>query len=98
MTKRGRARRIRALGKHCSPSSAQVLGTDLYRYQFRAATRVLKRLDGIFSSESAHQQGQFPVGSHLEGSAIDPLHISGAASTPSVHFHNKLDVLHVLCP
>src|SRR5579864_821042 len=77
-----------------NPFSARRLGADLYRHQFRAAAGVLERLDGVFGSESAHQQGQLAVGCHLEGSAFDTLHIGGAACAPSIYFHDELDIFH----
>src|SRR5579864_2044795 len=77
-----------------NPSSARRLGANLYGHQFRAAAGVLERFDGVFGSESAHQQGQLAVGCHLEGRAIDTLHIGGAACAPSIYFHDELDIFH----
>ena len=67
---------------------------NLYGNQLRAAAGVLERFDGVFGSEFTHQQGQLSVGCHLEGSAIDALHIGGAARASPVHFHNELDIFH----
>jgi hypothetical protein len=34
----------------------------------------------------------------LDWCRINPLYVFGSASTASVHFHNKFDGFHSLCP
>jgi hypothetical protein len=56
----------------------------------------LEGLDSIFGREFAHNQCQLMVGCHADGSRINSLNVFRGARAPSIHFHNKFDVFHIL--
>jgi hypothetical protein len=56
----------------------------------------LDRGDSVFGGESSHEQCQLTVGRHLDGSFINALNVSWGAASATVHFHDKLGILHGL--
>src|SRR5437868_1462627 len=62
--------------------------------QLRDAPRSLNGLDGVFSSESAHEQCQLTIGCHLDWYPINPLHIFRRTNIATTQFHNKFDLFH----
>jgi hypothetical protein len=73
-----------------------MLVTDLHGLQLGDAARVLEGFDGVFGGEFPHQQCKLAIGRHLDRGGIHSLNVFGAASTDTVHFHNKFDALHIL--
>jgi hypothetical protein len=73
-------------------SGEEGLRNYLDRDQLRIAARSLDGLERVFGGESAHHEREFTVGCHLDGSAIDPLHILGGASTYPLYFHKEFCV------
>jgi hypothetical protein len=58
----------------------------------------LDRFDGILGRESSHNERQRPVGSGLDGSQINPLHVLRGVSAAAIYFHYKFGVLHSFIP
>lgn len=48
----------------------------------------------VFGLESAHNQGQRTVGSHLDGTPVNSQDVFSVVSTDSLYFYNKFDILH----
>src|ERR1035437_8464159 len=96
MTKRGGTLLGCTLATFAKHSQREILGAHLHRLQLRDAAGVLQGFDGVFGREPAHKLCQLTVGCHVDRCRINSLHVLGGASTASVHFHNKLDVLHAL--
>ena len=81
----------------CKPDVAAglKLSNNLDGNQFGAATGVLDGFNRVFGSEPSHSQGQFAVGSSLDGSAVDALHILRRARAGAVDSYKELGVCHV---
>jgi hypothetical protein len=71
-----------------------MLGANADGDQLRAAPGILDGFDSVFSREFPHKQCQLRVGCGLDRSPINPLNVFRGTSTATVHFHNKLGVLH----
>ena len=54
--------------------------------------------DRVLGCESSHNERQLPVGSGLDGSQINPLHVLRGVSAAAIYFHYKFGVLHSFMP
>jgi hypothetical protein len=76
------------------PKVWQPLAEKSHGNQLRTAPGILQRFDRIFGGKSPHNQGKLTIARHLNGCQINTLHVFRGASTASIHFHNKFNVLH----
>jgi|SRR5216684_3759764 len=70
------------------------LGADSHGNRATAGT--LDGFDRVLGCESSHNERQLPVGSGLDGSQVNPLHVLRGVSAAAIYFHNKFRVFHSL--
>jgi hypothetical protein len=58
----------------------------------------LDGFDSILGRESSHNERQLPVGSGLDGSQVNPLHVLRGVSAAAIYFHYKFGVPHSFIP
>ena len=74
----------------------RMLGRDLDAHQFGSAAGILDQFGSVFRCVLSHDQGQLALGCHLDGSAINALHILRGLRTSTADSNKKLEAAHDL--
>jgi hypothetical protein len=69
---------------------------NLDSHQLRIPSGLAQRFHDVLGREFAHDQGLIASRGCLHGFSIEPLNIFSAASTTTVHFHDKFCAIHNL--